>query len=123
MARLTRASAAKRAQEAQVIAPVLDATRLNFHYRIESPDHPRWTPTRVFDDGQKTFIQFPQALTTSEASALFLTSKDGTTQLVNYRVKGTWYIVDRLFDRAELRVGEKHPAVVRLTREEAPHGR
>jgi type IV secretion system protein VirB9 len=123
LARLTRASAAKRAQEAQVIAPAIDATRLNFGYTVESPDHPRWTPTRVFDDGQKTFIQFPQALTTSEAPALFLTSREGTTQLVNYRVKGTYYIVDRLFDRAELRVGEKDPTVVRLRRQEAPHGR
>jgi len=88
-----------------------------------SQGYPLCSNAPVFDDGQKTFIQFPDALTTSEAPALFITSREGTTQLVNYRVKGTYYIVDRLFDRAELRVGEKHPAVVRLTREEAPHGR
>src|SRR5215471_4405087 len=124
LARLTRASLARKAQEQQTVAPLAsDATQLNFGYRIDAPAHPRWTPTRVFDDGQKTFIQFPQALTTSEAPALFLTSREGTTQLVNYRVKGTWYIVDRLFDRAELRVGEKDPTVVRLTRQEVPHGR
>lgn len=118
LARLTRASLARKAQEQQVVAPLMgDATALNFGYRIDSPDQPRWTPLRVFDDGQKTFIQFPHALTTSEAPALFLTSREGTTQLVNYRVRGTWYIVDRLFDRAELRVGEKDPSVVRLTRQ------
>jgi type IV secretion system protein TrbG len=118
LARLTRASLARKAQEQQVVAPLLgDATTLNFGYHIDAPAHPRWTPTRVFDDGQKTFIQFPQALTTSEAPALFLTSREGATQLVNYRVKGTWYIVDRLFDRAELRVGEQDPTVVRLTRQ------
>jgi len=124
LARLTRASLARKAQEQQTVAPLAgDATQLNFGYRIDAPAHPRWTPTRVFDDGQKTFIQFPQTLTTSEAPALFLTSREGTTQLVNYRVKGTWYIVDRLFDRAELRVGEHDPTVVRLTRQEVPRGR
>jgi len=124
LARLTRASLARKAQEQQTVAPLAgDATQLNFGYHIDAPAHPRWTPTRVFDDGQKTFIQFPQALTTSEAPALFLTSREGTTQLVTSRVTGTWSIVDRLFDRAELRVGEKDPTVVRLTRQEAPHGR
>lgn len=119
LARLTQAQAAKQAQEAQVIAPAVDATALHFHYRLESRDPPRWMPLRVFDDGAKTYIQFPQALTTSEAPALFIQSREGTTQLVNYRVKGTWYIVDRLFDQAELRVGEKEPSVVRIRRKAA----
>jgi type IV secretion system protein VirB9 len=31
-------------------------------------------------------------------------------------VRGLYYIVDRLFDRAELRLGGKHQQVVRITR-------
>ena len=119
LTRLSQTAAARRAQESQVIAPAVDATALHFGYRIESPDSLRWTPVRVFDDGAKTYIQFPQALTTSEAPALFIKSREGTTQLVNYRVRGTWYIVDRLFDQAELRVREKDPSVVRITRKTA----
>jgi len=53
----------------------------------------------------------------AEAPALFIKSQEGTTQLVNYRVKANWYIVDRLFEEAELRVGEQHPAVVRIVRQ------
>ena len=117
MHRLTQQAATQKARSAQVIAPVLDATALHFVYKLESKDPPRWMPLQVFDDGQKTYIQLPPTLATTEAPALFIKSREGTTQLVNYRVKANWYIVDRLFDEAELRVGEKHPAVVRIVRQ------
>lgn len=117
MQRLTQQAATQKARSAQVVAPVLDATALHFVYTLESKDPPRWMPLQVFDDGQKTYIQLPPTLATTEAPALFIKSQEGTTQLVNYRVKANWYIVDRLFDEAELRVGEKHPAVVRIVRQ------
>ena len=41
---------------------------------------------------------------------------DGENQLVNYRVRGRYYIVDRLFAAAELRLGEDPQQVVRITR-------
>ena len=33
---------------------------------------------------------------------------DGGPELVNYRVRQNWMIVDRLFAAAELRLGDKH---------------
>jgi type IV secretion system protein TrbG len=114
---LTQQAATQKARSAQVIAPVLDATALHFVYKLESKDPPRWMPLQVFDDGQKTYIQLPPTLATTEAPALFIKSQEGTTQLVNYRVKANWYVVDRLFEEAELRVGDKHPAVVRIVRQ------
>jgi type IV secretion system protein VirB9 len=117
MHRLTQQAATQKARSAQVIAPMLDATALHFVYKLESKDPPRWMPLQVFDDGQKTYIQLPPTLATTEAPALFIKSREGTTQLVNYRQKANWYIVDRLFDEAELRVGEQHPAVVRIVRQ------
>ena len=36
--------------------------------------------------------------------------------LVNYRMAGRYYIVDRLFDVAELRLGEKPQTIVRIAR-------
>jgi len=51
-----------------------------------------------------------------EAPPLFVVSSEGETQLVNYRVKGRYYVVDRLFARAELRLGEKDQQVVRIDR-------
>lgn len=90
---------------------------LRFDYIIKG-DSPNWRPTRVFDDGKKTFIQFPESLAVSEAPPLFVTDRKGKkSKLVNYRVKGEYYVVDRLFDAAELRLGEKDQVVVRIERQ------
>ena len=70
----------------------------------------------VFDDGRKVYIQFPDMLDRVEAPALFIVKKDGKVQLVNYRKKGMYYEVDRLFERADLRVGSGNDVeVVRIT--------
>lgn len=82
---------------------------LNFDYRFvfeEKGDLPRWMPRRVFDNGNKTFIQFPDGLKEGEAPALFVLSNKGEAQIANYRSKGDYYVVDRLFDVAELRMGK-----------------
>jgi type IV secretion system protein VirB9 len=42
--------------------------------------------------------------------------RDGESQLVNYRMRDHYYIVDRLFARAELRMGERDQDVVRIER-------
>jgi len=108
----------KAAEQSEAAAPVatgLDVTQLHFNYAI-SGDQADWRPTRAFDDGRQTFIEFPVDLATGDAPPLFLVDAKGTAQLVNYRVKGRFYIVDRLFDMAELRLGLKHQQVVRVTR-------
>jgi len=90
---------------------------LKFDYLIKG-DNPNWRPTRVFDDGKKVYIQFPKSLATSEAPPLFVTDRKGKkSKLVNYRVKGEYYVVDRLFNAAELRLGEKDQMVVRIERQ------
>ena len=96
----------------------LDLGRLNFNYLIlkQKGPTPRWTPLRAFDDGAKTYVQFPPAVGVTEAPPLFVLGRHGDAQLVNYRVRGTYYVVDRLFDRAELRVGEKPQTIVRIVR-------
>lgn len=76
---------------------------LHFNYDIEGDNYP-WRPLRVFDDGRKTFLQMPKAMKASDAPALFLVENDEPL-LVNYRVNGDYFVVDRLFEEAELRVG------------------
>ena len=44
---------------------------------------------------------------------------NGKPALVNYRVRGTTYIVDRLFAAAELRLGSTPQQVVRIVRTDA----
>jgi type IV secretion system protein VirB9 len=91
---------------------------LNFRYRIEGDDPP-WRPLRAFDDGHKVFIQMPSGLSQGEAPPLFVAGADGRPNLVNYRVRGTYYVVDRMFGMAELRLGENPQRVVRIIRTDA----
>lgn len=111
--------AVRRAQEAAAAAaPVaagLDIERLSFAYQI-SGDRPPWRPLRAFDDGRQTFIEFPPSVAVGEAPPLFLVDERGEAQLVNYRLRGRYYVVDRLFDTAELRLGTKRQQVVRISR-------
>lgn len=91
----------------------VDPTKMNFHYEIHG-DNPVWRPVRVFDDGLKTYIQFPESIKAYEAPVLFVLDSKKKLQLVNYRVKGCYYIVDRLFDQADLRMGQKNQTIVRI---------
>ncbi len=100
-----------------VIDNGLKLNRLKFRYSITG-DAP-WKPIRAFDDGRKVYIQFPSGLKQGEAPPLFVISSDGQPALVNYRVRDTYYIVDRLFAAAELRLGTKPQRIVRITRTDA----
>jgi type IV secretion system protein VirB9 len=81
----------------------LDPSHLNFGYTVSGPAL-AWKPVRAFDDGTHVFIQMPDTLHSNEAPALLVASSDGN-QMVNYRVRGDYYVVDRLFDQAVLVAG------------------
>jgi type IV secretion system protein TrbG len=105
------------AREAASITNGLSLEGLNFDYRLTG-DSPDWKPVRVFDDGRQVFIQMPDNITTTDMPPLFLLGTGGDAELVNYRVRGRYYVVDRLFRAAELRLGTRHQTVVRITRNE-----
>jgi len=110
---LKRATAA--AEAAAPVAAGIAVEQLHFNYAV-SGDRPPWRPLRAFDDGRQTFIEFPATLGVGEAPPIFLLDTKGEAQLVNYRVKGRFYVVDRIFDVAELRLGTKNQQVVRISR-------
>lgn len=105
----------KQAEAASPIAEGVALADLHFRYAI-SGDNPPWRPVRAFDDGSKVYIEFPSRIDQGEAPPLFVVGPEGDSQLVNYRVRGNYYIVDRLFAAAELRLGEKPQQVVRISR-------
>jgi len=84
-----------------------DAGSLDFGFRL-SGDAPSWRPLRVYSDGSKTYIQFPRPVAFGSAPALVGLSNDGgwfsspSRMMVNYRIMGDRYVVDRVLDRAEL---------------------
>lgn len=97
------------------VASGLQLDRLQFRYRITGDDV-AWKPLRAFDDGQKVYIQFPSDITQGEMPPLFVLGSEGDAQLVNYRVRAPYYIVDRLFSAAELKLGAKDAKSVRIIR-------
>lgn len=107
--------AAEQQKAAAPVASGLAIEQLNFGYAITG-DNPAWRPVRAFDDGRQTFIEFPPSIAVGEAPPLFVIGSAGDAQLVNYRVSGRFYVVDRLFNAAELRLGAKKQAIVRISR-------
>jgi type IV secretion system protein VirB9 len=77
----------------------MPAERLNFSYAISG--RAGWRPTRVYGDGEKTYIQFPKSISGQDAPVLFIVS-GGQNRIVNYRMKGTVMVVDYNIDRAVL---------------------
>ncbi len=101
-------------EQERTVAVALRPEQLRFGYRIEG-DRPAWRPLRAFDDGRSVYIQFPQGA--NVAPPLFVVGLEGDAELVNYRVRGSYYVVDGLFQAAELRFGGKKQVVVRIARE------
>lgn len=97
------------------LAAGIDVTALNFRYRLEG-DNPAWRPVRAFDDGRQVFIAFPSGTAQGEMPPLWIIGPQGDGQLVNYRVRGTYMIVDRLFAAAELRLGADPQQTVHIVR-------
>jgi type IV secretion system protein TrbG len=111
-----RAGARRAEAEAQVQADqqrkdrIASATsNLDFNYRLTGDA--AWKPVRVYNNGQKTYIDMPASLSTSDAPALLVIARPGSvftkaqTRMVNYRLIGHSYVVDAVFDRAILVAG------------------
>lgn len=107
--------AAEQVAAAAPISEGLAVDSLHFNYAI-SGDTPVWRPLRAFDDGRQTFVEFPATIAVGEAPPLFVVGPTGEAELVNYRVRGRYYVVDQIFDAAELRLGTKRQQVVRIAR-------
>jgi type IV secretion system protein TrbG len=75
------------------------AEQLSFAYSVLGGAG--WRPTRVYSDGQKTYIQFPRSVSGQDAPVLFVVS-GGQNRIVNYRMKRNMMVVDYNIDRAVL---------------------
>ncbi|CDX39635.1 P-type conjugative transfer protein TrbG [Mesorhizobium plurifarium] len=107
----------QQAEAAQPVSAGIDLSRVNFRYEVTG-DRAPWRPLRAFDDGRQVFIEFPRGIGQGEMPPLFVVGPQGdTSELVNYRVRGNYMVVDRLFAAAELRFGAgKNQTRVRVSR-------
>lgn len=90
---------------------------LHEDYVLKAPRRgpPPWMPQKVWDNGRKTYVQFPEDIAASDMPPLFIRTDEGL-ELVNYRIDGRRYEIDRIFAAAELRLGYRRPVVVTIER-------
>lgn len=100
-------------------APRMEAIRDDYRIRAVRGRTPAWSPRRVYDDGARTWIDFPRVAGALDLPPLFVITAEGA-EIVNYRVEagaaGPRYEIDRIFDVAELRLGARSPTIVRIER-------
>lgn len=84
-------------------APARNLAALDFDYQVKG--NVDWKPVRVYNDGVQTYIQMPEKMKFTEAPALMVLDNVKGEQIVNYRLKDDRFIVDKLFDHAELIIG------------------
>jgi P-type conjugative transfer protein TrbG len=117
---------ADRDREAKTLETGENIDRLDFNFDL-SGDSARWRPVRVYSDGAKTYIQFPPGFSSDQVPALVALGTDGswfsspTEEVVNYRLAGDRYVVDRVLDRAALISGvgdaQQRIVITRRTKE------
>lgn len=76
------------------------ADKMNFDYSMRGSDEV--APTRVFDDGEFTYFQFPNEIDTP---AIFLVDKDKKEAIINFHVRGKFVVVQRIGAQFILRNG------------------
>jgi len=86
------------------VVPLADNALDNLYFDYKLSGDAAYRPQQVFDDGQHTYLIYPNDGRFRELPTLLM-MVNGKSELVNFRVDGTRYIVDRLFDKAILVVG------------------
>lgn len=77
---------------------------VNFNYKIKG-NTPPWRPLRVFDDGNKTYVEMPAITSRFSLPVLYL-ARNKKMQMVNYRYEKPYFVIDGLFSRAWLISGK-----------------
>jgi len=110
-----RQEQAVRKPEVAVSLPQVQLDQLDERYEIAGATS--WKPTWVANDGTHTFLRMPVDGMRGGSPALFVQRASGQHALVNYRVKGGYYVVDSVFERAVLTLGSgRDKQTVTITR-------
>jgi type IV secretion system protein VirB9 len=86
------------------VVPMAENALDNLYFDYKLSGDAAFRPERVLDDGQHTYLIYPNDGRFRELPTLLMVV-NGKTELINFRVDGSRYIVDRLFDKAILVVG------------------
>lgn len=78
-----------------------DLSKYNFRYSINGSED--ISPIRIFDDGEFTFFEFRGI--NADIPAFFRVLSDGSEEIINYRTRGNYIVVERVSGRYTLRHG------------------
>ena len=98
--------ASQREERTIEVTPTIrpDIADLDFGYSV-SGDNPPWKPVRVYNDGERVYIQMPKSMRQSDAPVFVETGPGNAAQIVNYRLRRGTFIIDKLFARGMLITG------------------
>lgn len=94
------------------VAPNIRRANQNYEYRKIKNISSRNLPTVVFDDGLKTYISIP-ADNRQELPVVYNSTNKKKMNLVNYRIKDGYMIVDSIMAEITLTFGEDSYALLR----------
>ena len=87
---------------------LVDLAKLSYHYKLSDENY-AWKPVQIFDDGISVFIQLPNDIDSKSLPTLCVypdaDDSGKTCELVNFRYKDHFYIIDKLFTKAKLYIG------------------
>lgn len=89
-------------QSVSVSGNATHVSKLNFEYSIQGKAP--FKPARVFSDGTKTYIDLPPNYS-GEQPVFIALDNSGSEELVNYRVTGVRYVIDKVISRGRLVLG------------------
>lgn len=84
--------------------PQLNLAKANFNYKI-SGDSPGWQPVRVFDDGKRTWIEFPPGTDNRNMPTVLIQSDSNQYLKYNQSYYSPYMIIDGIFSQAKLVAG------------------
>ena len=87
----------------------IDPRFLSFDYKLSFNvfKRPRWLPSRVYDDGKKTYITFDEQTLQMEMPGIFENKAD----VVNYRVQGNIVVIDKLIEKITVKYKDERISI------------
>lgn len=95
-----------------------DIIGADYSYTIKATKNISWSPSAVFSNNGKTYIQFPSSMKDSDIIPSVYVTKKGVDSLVNFRIKGGGliYELDVVIDETQeilLKSGQKESVKIR----------
>lgn len=81
---------------------LVNPANMHFNYKISGDTDASFKPVQIFDDGMHVYIQMSTSISTKDLPAFYVIGNDDKLQLINFRYKAPFYIVDKLFDKGAL---------------------